>query len=163
MITTLQNELPLEKNGTILSTRQYLQESHVTMYCVKIYLVWLYKIDTWFPKSKFVRSFVYKMAHMSARQFNNTVYNILTGYRYYAPPPELAICSGSYFNPYAAGMVTKCPPFLKDKMIKFPDGVPASTPQMAYDLTTFLSFLQYSNRPDFKLDTFMYLVVVITI
>jgi hypothetical protein len=36
-------------------------------------------------------------------------------------------------------------------MMKFDDGTPASTPQMAHDISTFLNFLELHHIPDFKL------------
>jgi len=49
-------------------------------------------------------------------------------------------------------MVTNMPPFLKDKGVEYDDGVPASIPQMAHDLTEFLAFLRYGKRPDWKVE-----------
>ena len=89
------------------------------------------------------------------REYCNTIYNIFTGYNHYNPPAEITIPPGYYFNPYVNGIMTKLPPFLKDKMIEYDDGVPASTPQMAYDLTQFLSFLKYGRIPDMKFDAAM--------
>lgn len=86
----------------------------------------------------------------------NTWYNLLTGYGHYDPPSELTIPSGCYFNPYVRGMVTPLPPLLKANMVEYEDGVKASVPQMAYDLTEFLTFLKYGTLPDRKLDLVTY-------
>ena len=80
----------------------------------------------------------------------------MTGYNHYKPPSELVIPPGWYYNPYTRGMVTSLRPILKDKMLEYEDGVSASTPQMAYDLAEFMSFLHYGHIPDRKLDLGMY-------
>jgi len=41
-------------------------------------------------------------------------------------------------------------------MMKFDDGTPASTPQMAHDVAVFLNFLESYYWPDFKLTMKMY-------
>lgn len=93
---------------------------------------------------------------MSAREYKNTTYNILTGYKHYDPPGEIKVPEGCHFNPYVRGMVTTFPPFLKDQMIEYDDGVKASIPQMAFDLTEFLSFLKYGHLPDLKVNVASY-------
>jgi cytochrome c1 len=41
-------------------------------------------------------------------------------------------------------------------MLKYDDGTPASTPQMAHDVATFLDYLENHNLPDMKLTLYMY-------
>ena len=115
-------------------------------------LDWMHVIRNVFPASKTVNWILSKIHRVPAREYKNTLYNILTGYGHYDPPGELTVPQGCYFNPYVRGMVTPVAPFLKDGMLKFDDGVKASIPQMAYDLTEFLSFLQYGRMPDLKID-----------
>ena len=40
-------------------------------------------------------------------------------------------------------------------MLKYDDGTPASTPQMAHDVATFLDYLENHNLPDMKLTLYM--------
>ena len=140
-------------NKTIDSNKPCTQ--HFISFC----LDWLFKIDSMFPQSKVVKWITSKLRFVSAREFKNTFYNIMTGYGHYAPPGELVIPKGCYFNPYVRGMLTPFPPFLKDNMLQYEDGVKSSTPQMAYDLTEFLSFLDYGHIPDRKFDLTRYPLV----
>lgn len=101
------------------------------------------------PLAKWIIS---KFHRVSQREYSNTIYNILTGYDHYQPPSEIVIPPNCYYNPYLRGMVTTQPPFLKAKMLEYEDGVAASVPQMAYDLTEFMSFLKYGRNPDRKFE-----------
>lgn len=40
-------------------------------------------------------------------------------------------------------------------MLKFDDGTPASTPQMAHDVATYLDFLENKQYPDIRLTGYM--------
>jgi hypothetical protein len=42
-------------------------------------------------------------------------------------------------------------------MMKFDDGTPASTPQMASDVATFLDFIENAHFPDAKVNIYTYL------
>ena len=42
-------------------------------------------------------------------------------------------------------------------MLKYDDGTPASTPQMAHDVSTFLDFVESHHWPDLRLDIYMVL------
>ena len=44
-------------------------------------------------------------------------------------------------------------------MLKYYDGTPASTPQMAHDVATFLDYLENHNLPDMKLTLYMYFLL----
>lgn len=46
-------------------------------------------------------------------------------------------------------------------MMKYDDGTPASTPQMAHDVSTFLDFLENHNLPDIKLTIYMYFIFLL--
>jgi hypothetical protein len=45
--------------------------------------------------------------------------------------------------------------------MKFEDGTPASSPQMAHDVSSFLNFLESHQIPDFKLHIWMTYTAVI--
>ncbi len=47
-------------------------------------------------------------------------------------------------------------------MLKYEDGTPASTPQMANDVATFLDYLGAFNFPDFRLSMVMCASTIIT-
>jgi ubiquinol-cytochrome c reductase cytochrome c1 subunit len=82
----------------------------------------------------------------------NYVYNILTGY-HYKPPYGIDIPKGKYFNPYFDHMIIGMPRQLHDGMLEYEDGTPASAPQMAYDVSNFISYMQRrigNKRPDKK-------------
>jgi hypothetical protein len=40
-------------------------------------------------------------------------------------------------------------------MLKYDDGTPASTPQMAHDVATFLDFIENHQWPDIRLQVYM--------
>ena len=71
----------------------------------------------------------------------NYIYNILTGYNYNAPY-GLDVPKGKYFNPYFDHMIIGMPRQLYDGMIDYDDGTPTSTPQMAYDVATYITYMQ---------------------
>jgi len=80
----------------------------------------------------------------------NYIYNLLTGY-HYRPPYGIDIPKGKYFNPYFDHMIIGMPRQLYDGMLEYDDGTPASTPQMAYDVANFVSYMQRRSggkRPD---------------
>jgi len=55
--------------------------------------------------------------------------------------PEGMVEGQSVFNPYAASGAIAMPRPLYDGMLEYKDGTPASTPQMAADVTAFLIWL----------------------
>ena len=71
----------------------------------------------------------------------NYIYNILTGYHYNAPY-GVDVPKGKHFNPYFDHMIIGMPRQLYDGMIDYDDGTPVSTPQMAYDVATFITYMQ---------------------
>jgi len=84
----------------------------------------------------------------------NFIYNILTGY-HYTPPFGHEVPEGKNFNPYSHHMIIGMPRQLYDGMLKYDDGTPASTPQMASDVATFLDFLENHHIPDIRLQIVM--------
>lgn len=80
---------------------------------------------------------------------SNFVYNLMTGYSYNAPF-GLDVPEGKYFNPYYDHMIIGMPPQVFDGMIEYDDGVPSSSPQMAHDVSEYISYLGRSKVPDTK-------------
>ncbi len=64
------------------------------------------------------------------------VYAIQTGFK--QAPPGFAAVPGTYYNEYFPGNHIKMPPPLTPNQVKFADGTPATVPQMAHDVATFL-------------------------
>eukprot|EP01017_Pseudomicrothorax_dubius_P000780 TRINITY_DN0_c2606_g1_i1.p1 TRINITY_DN0_c2606_g1~~TRINITY_DN0_c2606_g1_i1.p1 ORF type:complete len:234 (-),score=67.41 TRINITY_DN0_c2606_g1_i1:83-784(-) len=88
----------------------------------------------------------------------NYVYNILTGY-HYKPPYGIDIPKGKSFNPYFDHMIIGMPRQLYDGLVDYEDGTPASTPQMAYDVSNFVSYMQrrYGSKfPDHMVKMYMF-------
>lgn len=79
----------------------------------------------------------------------NHVYNVLTGY-HYKPPVGIDVPEGKFFNPYFDHMIVGMPPQLFDGMIEYEDGTKSSIPQMAHDVSEYLSFINRSKVPDLK-------------
>jgi ubiquinol-cytochrome c reductase cytochrome c1 subunit len=63
---------------------------------------------------------------------------LLTGYS--NPPAGVAVPSGMNFNEYFPGHLIAMPPPLSEGGVTFADGTPATVPQMARDVTNFLSW-----------------------
>jgi ubiquinol-cytochrome c reductase cytochrome c1 subunit len=86
------------------------------------------------------------------------VYAILTGYK--DAPPGFNLLQGMNYNEFFAGHQIAMPPPLSDNAVTFADGVPASVPQMAHDVTTFLTWaaeprLEDRHRTGFKVTLFL--------
>ena len=77
----------------------------------------------------------------------NYSYNLLTGY-HYNPPFGLDVPEGRHYNPYYDHMIIAMPPQLHDGMIEYDDGTPSSAPQMAHDVSEYLSFVSKAKVPD---------------
>jgi len=93
----------------------------------------------------------------------NYIFNILTGY-YYKPPYGIDIPKGKYFNPYYDHMIIGMPRQLYDGMLEYEDGTPASTPQLAYDVSNFIGYMQRrigSKRPDKNVRNYMLLTGIV--
>jgi ubiquinol-cytochrome c reductase cytochrome c1 subunit len=80
------------------------------------------------------------------------VYNIMTGYHFSAPAGH-EVPEGRYFNPYHNHMIIGMPRQLHDGMLSYEDGTPASTPQMAHDVSCFLDYLENHEWPDILVNT----------
>lgn len=92
----------------------------------------------------------------------NYIYNIMTGY-HFKPPYGMEIPKGKSFNPYFDHMVIGMPRQLHDGMLDYEDGTPASTPQMANDVSNFINFMQRRDgyrRPDKEVRKWMVFTAV---
>eukprot|EP01006_Ploeotia_vitrea_P011536 TRINITY_DN30719_c0_g2_i1.p1 TRINITY_DN30719_c0_g2~~TRINITY_DN30719_c0_g2_i1.p1 ORF type:complete len:263 (+),score=32.69 TRINITY_DN30719_c0_g2_i1:33-791(+) len=69
------------------------------------------------------------------------VYAITQGYTD-VPAGIEPLPAGKYWNRYFPGGVISMPPPLRDGMVDYEDGTPATVPQMAKDITTFVAWAQ---------------------
>jgi ubiquinol-cytochrome c reductase cytochrome c1 subunit len=76
----------------------------------------------------------------------NYVYAILTGYK--EAPAGLKMPEGMNYNEYFPGHQIAMPPPLSDNAVTFSDGTPATVPQMAHDVTSFLAWAAEPNLDD---------------
>jgi ubiquinol-cytochrome c reductase cytochrome c1 subunit len=66
------------------------------------------------------------------------VFAVVTGYE--PPPAGMQVPAGMNYNEYFPGHMIAMPPPLSEGAVTFADGTPATVPQMAHDVTTFLSW-----------------------
>jgi ubiquinol-cytochrome c reductase cytochrome c1 subunit len=71
------------------------------------------------------------------------VYALLTGYT--PAPAGFHLQSGMYYDKYFPGHQIAMPPPLAANGVKFADGTPATVPQMAHDVVTFLTWASEPN------------------
>ena len=86
------------------------------------------------------------------------VYGILTGYK--EPPANYNLLPGMNYNEFFPGHQIAMPPPLGDNAVTFADGVSATVPQMAHDVTSFLTWaaeprLEDRHRTGFKVTLFL--------
>jgi ubiquinol-cytochrome c reductase cytochrome c1 subunit len=86
------------------------------------------------------------------------VYGILTGYK--DAPAGFNLLQGMNYNEFFPGHQIAMPPPLSDNAVTFADGVPATVPQMAHDVVTFLTWaaeprLEDRHRTGFKVTLFL--------
>jgi ubiquinol-cytochrome c reductase cytochrome c1 subunit len=74
------------------------------------------------------------------------VYGILTGYK--EPPAGFKMLEGMNYNEFFPGHQIAMPPPLSDNAVTFADGTPATVPQMAHDVVTFLTWAAEPNLDD---------------
>lgn len=75
------------------------------------------------------------------------LFSLLTGY--YDPPAGVVLRDGQYFNPYFIGGAISMAQALYNEVIEYSDGTPATTPQLAKDIATFLKWAaepEYDDR-----------------
>lgn len=95
----------------------------------------------------------------------NYIYNILTGY-HYKPPAGIDVPKGKAYNPYYDHMIIGMPRQLHDGLLDYDDGTPASTPQMAFDVSNFIQFVQRRGgyrRPDKTVRYYMFMTGVMLV
>lgn len=93
------------------------------------------------------------------------IYNILTGY-HFKVPFGMDVPKGKHFNPYFDHMIIGMARQLQDGMIDYDDGTPASTPQMAYDVANYLTFMQRRighKYPDFQFKIWCFMIGCVAI
>jgi ubiquinol-cytochrome c reductase cytochrome c1 subunit len=76
----------------------------------------------------------------------NYVYGILTGYK--EAPAGFKMLQGMNYNEYFPGHQIAMPPPLSDNALTFADGTPATVPQMAHDVVSFLTWAAEPNLDD---------------
>jgi ubiquinol-cytochrome c reductase cytochrome c1 subunit len=86
------------------------------------------------------------------------VYALLTGYK--DPPAGFNMLQGMQYDEYFPGHQIAMPPPLSDGAVTFADGTPATVPQMAHDVVTFLTWaaepnLEPRHRTGFKVLLFL--------
>lgn len=89
------------------------------------------------------------------------VYSILNGYG--DPPPDTKVMDGMNYNKYFPGHQIGMPPPLSAGAVTFADGTPASVPQMAHDVVTFLEWAaepELESRKRIGLETILFLIVL---
>ncbi len=64
------------------------------------------------------------------------IYSLLNGF--VPPPAGVKVPPGRYYNKYFPGHMIAMPPPLQNGAVTFADGTPATVPQMAHDVATFL-------------------------
>jgi ubiquinol-cytochrome c reductase cytochrome c1 subunit len=90
------------------------------------------------------------------------VYAILTGFK--DAPAGMKMNPNMYYNPMFTGHQIAMPPPLNPDQVKYADGTPASAPQMAHDVVTFLSWaaeptLEQRHRIGFKVVLFLIVAI----
>ncbi|KAI9225802.1 MAG: cytochrome C1 family-domain-containing protein [Piptocephalis tieghemiana] len=76
------------------------------------------------------------------------IFALLTGYE--DPPAGVEIREGLNYNPYFPGGAISMARVLFDGVVEYEDGTPATTPQMAKDVTTFLAWAAEPEHDDRK-------------
>lgn len=90
------------------------------------------------------------------------VHSLLLGYDE-APPPDVEVPPGTFYNPYfAGGPALAMPPVLFDEIVDYPEGIPETPEQYARDVTAFLMWAaepHLERRKQLGLQVLIYLVV----
>ncbi len=109
-----------------------------------------------FPK------FIFDFFTQFQEQGPNYVNALLQGY-VDPPPAGASIPDGSYYNKYFPGHAIKMPPPLSDGQVTFDDGSPATLPQYAHDIATFLMWAAEPHmeaRKRLGLQVFIFLIIL---
>ncbi len=89
------------------------------------------------------------------------LYALLTGYT--EAPEGVAVPDGMFHNAYFPGGQIAMPPPLTDDGVTFADGTPATVPQMARDVTTFLAWAaepEMEERKELGIKVILFLLVL---
>jgi ubiquinol-cytochrome c reductase cytochrome b/c1 subunit len=90
----------------------------------------------------------------------NYVSAILQGFD--KKPADVTLPEGTYYNKYFPGHAIKMPKPLADGQVTFDDGAPATLPQYAHDITTFLMWAAEPHmeaRKRLGLQVFVFLII----
>ena len=91
----------------------------------------------------------------------NYVFSLLQGYG--DPPPGVTLMEGMNYNKYFPGHQIGMPPPLQPNQVTYDDGTPASLPQEAHDIVTFLTWAaqpELEARKRIGLETILFLIVL---
>jgi len=105
--------------------------------------------------------FVFDFITQFQEQGPNYVSAILQGFED-KPPAGVTIPEGAYYNKYFPGHAIKMPKPLNDGQVTFDDGAPATLPQYAHDITTFLMWAAEPHmeaRKRLGLQVFVFLII----
>ncbi|NVJ98578.1 MAG: cytochrome c1 [Alphaproteobacteria bacterium] len=94
----------------------------------------------------------------------NYVFSLLTGYE--DAPADHPMPAGKNYNPYFKGGNISMAPPLSEGIVEYEDGTPATTEQMAKDLTTFLMYVaepKLEARKHMGLNVLLYLGILIIV
>jgi ubiquinol-cytochrome c reductase cytochrome c1 subunit len=95
------------------------------------------------------------------------VYGIVTTDQVKPPAgADMKLAEGKYYDEYFPGHQISMPPPLSADAVKFADGTPATVPQMAHDVVTFLAWashpdLEARHRTGFKVVLFLVVAVIV--
>ncbi|HJU18189.1 MAG TPA: cytochrome c1 [Stellaceae bacterium] len=92
------------------------------------------------------------------------VYSILNGF--VNPPKGFNVPTGRYYNEYFPGHLIAMPPPLHQGAVTFADGTPATVPQMAHDVATFLTWASHPNletRHSIGFSVMLFLIVGVVV
>jgi ubiquinol-cytochrome c reductase cytochrome b/c1 subunit len=104
--------------------------------------------------------FIFDFFSQFQEQGPNYIAAVLQGYQ--KTPPGVTIPEGNYYNKYFPGHAIKMPQPLSDGQVTFDDGSPATLPQYARDIATFLMWAaepQMEARKRLGLQVFVILII----
>jgi ubiquinol-cytochrome c reductase cytochrome b/c1 subunit len=105
--------------------------------------------------------FIFDFFTQFQEQGPNYVAAILEGFED-KPPAGVTVPDGSYYNKYFPGHSIKMPKPLSDGQVTFDDGAPATLPQYAKDVTTFLMWAaepKMEARKQLGFQVFVFLII----
>jgi ubiquinol-cytochrome c reductase cytochrome b/c1 subunit len=106
--------------------------------------------------------FVFDLLAQFQEKGPNYVAALLQGFED-TPPASFKLPDGSYYNKYFPGHAIKMPKPLSDGQVTFDDGSPATLPQYAKDVTTFLMWAaepQMEARKKLGMQVFIFLLLL---